>query len=130
MEKRYAALALYFTDLRRSRAHIEPGSRAADTRLSRRRTGHRAPGGADRRFRRGSRATYRRAHRRTAFCHFGNITELIISILAPREGLIDVVKASIIGAILGNALLVLGVAVCVGGFKNGRLKFEARPASQ
>ncbi len=64
------------------------------------------------------------------FATFGNITELIISILALREGLIDVVKASIIGAILGNALLVLGVAVCVGGFKNGRLKFEARPASQ
>jgi Ca2+:H+ antiporter len=64
------------------------------------------------------------------FATFGNITELIISILALREGLIDVVKASIIGAILGNALLVLGVAVCVGGFKHGRLKFEARPASQ
>ena len=64
------------------------------------------------------------------FATFGNVTELIISILALREGLIDVVKASIIGAILGNALLVLGVAVCIGGFKNGRLKFEARPASQ
>ncbi len=64
------------------------------------------------------------------FATFGNVTELIISILALREGLIDVVKAAIIGTILGNALLVLGVSVCVGGFKHGRLKFEARPASQ
>ncbi len=64
------------------------------------------------------------------FATFGNATELIISILALSQGLIDVVKASIIGTILGNALLVLGVSVCVGGFKHGRLKFEARPASQ
>ena len=64
------------------------------------------------------------------FATFGNATELIISILALREGLVDVVRASIIGTILGNALLVLGVAVCVGGFKYGGLKFEARPASQ
>jgi Ca2+:H+ antiporter len=64
------------------------------------------------------------------FATFGNATELIISILALSQGLVDVVRASIIGAILGNTLLVLGVAVCVGGFKHGRLKFEARPASQ
>src|SRR5947208_4981555 len=64
------------------------------------------------------------------FATFGNATELIISILALRDGLVDVVRASIIGTILGNALLVLGVAVCVGGFKHGRLKFEIRPASQ
>lgn len=64
------------------------------------------------------------------FATFGNVTELIISILALREGLVDVVKAAIIGTILGNTLLVLGISVCVGGFKYGRLKFEARPASQ
>lgn len=64
------------------------------------------------------------------FATFGNATELIISILALRDGLVDVVRASIIGTILGNALLVLGVAVCVGGFKHGRLMFETRPASQ
>lgn len=64
------------------------------------------------------------------FATFGNATELIISILALSQGLVDVVRASIIGTILGNTLLVLGVAVCVGGFKHGRLKFEARPASQ
>jgi Ca2+:H+ antiporter len=64
------------------------------------------------------------------FATFGNATELIIGILALSRGLVDVVSASIIGSILGNALLVLGVAVCVGGFKHGRLHFEARPASQ
>jgi Ca2+:H+ antiporter len=64
------------------------------------------------------------------FATFGNATELIISILALTQGLVDVVRAAIIGSILGNALLVLGVAVCVGGFRHGRLRFETRPASQ
>jgi Ca2+:H+ antiporter len=67
------------------------------------------------------------------FATFGNATELIICILALTKGeekLIPVVSASIIGTILGNALLVLGVAVCIGGFKHGRLHFESRPASQ
>src|SRR5579864_8183456 len=44
------------------------------------------------------------------FATFGNATELIIGIFALRDGLVDVVRASIIGSILGNALLVLGVA--------------------
>ncbi|HEY4034962.1 MAG TPA: hypothetical protein VGL94_13465, partial [Ktedonobacteraceae bacterium] len=64
------------------------------------------------------------------FATFGNATELIIGILALSKGLVDVVRASIIGAILGNLLLVLGISVCIGGFKYGRLRFEARPASQ
>lgn len=64
------------------------------------------------------------------FATFGNATELIIGILALSKGLIDVVRASIIGSILGNLLLVLGVSVCIGGFKHGRLRFETRSASQ
>ncbi|HKV59216.1 MAG TPA: hypothetical protein VJO32_13080, partial [Ktedonobacteraceae bacterium] len=64
------------------------------------------------------------------FATFGNATELIIGIFALSEGLVDVVHASIIGSILGNALLVLGVATCVGSVKHGRLHFETRPASQ
>ncbi len=64
------------------------------------------------------------------FATFGNATELIIGIFALSEGLVDVVRASIIGSILANALLVLGIAICVGGFKHGRLHFETRPASQ
>lgn len=64
------------------------------------------------------------------FATFGNITELLIGLFALSEGLVDVVRASIIGSVLGNVLLVLGVAICVGGFKHGRLRFEVRPASQ
>jgi Ca2+:H+ antiporter len=64
------------------------------------------------------------------FATFGNATELIIGVFALSEGLVDVVKASIIGSILGNVLLVLGIATCVGTFKHGRLRFEVRPASQ
>ena len=64
------------------------------------------------------------------FATFGNATELIIGILALSKGLVDVVRASIIGSILGNLLLVLGISVCVGAFKHGRLRFAARPASQ
>ncbi len=63
------------------------------------------------------------------FATFGNATELIIGIFALSQGLVDVVSASIIGSILGNSLLVLGVAVCVGSVKHGRLPFEARSAS-
>jgi Ca2+:H+ antiporter len=64
------------------------------------------------------------------FATFGNATELIIGLFALSEGLVDVVKASIIGSILGNVLLVLGIATCIGGFKHGHLRFEVRPASQ
>src|SRR5579883_3504985 len=64
------------------------------------------------------------------FATFGNATELIIGIFALNQGLVDVVRASIIGTILGNALLVLGVAICVGSLKHGRLQFPTRPASQ
>lgn len=63
------------------------------------------------------------------FATFGNATELIISILALTKGLVDVVTASIIGSILGNAMLVLGIAICVGCFKHGRLHFDVRSAS-
>ncbi len=63
------------------------------------------------------------------FATFGNATELIIGIFALSQGLVDVVSASIIGSILGNALLVLGVAICVGSVKHGRLPFETRSAS-
>jgi Ca2+:H+ antiporter len=63
------------------------------------------------------------------FATFGNATELIIGIFALSQGLVDVVSASIIGSILGNALLVLGVAICVGSIKHGRLHFDVRPAS-
>lgn len=55
---------------------------------------------------------------------FGNATELLITLFALKAGLFDVVKASIAGSILGNILLVLGLAILVGGIKNGEQKFD------
>lgn len=55
---------------------------------------------------------------------FGNATELLITIFALKAGLLEVVKASIAGSILGNILLVLGLSIMVGGFKNGEQKFD------
>jgi Ca2+:H+ antiporter len=49
---------------------------------------------------------------------FGNATELIIAVFAVRAGQTDVVKASLIGSILGNVLLVLGLSVFLGGIKH------------
>lgn len=59
----------------------------------------------------------------------GNAAELIITIFAIREGLLDLVKASIIGSILGNLLLVMGLSILLGGLKNGLQKFDRRNAS-
>src|SRR5258705_1058799 len=59
---------------------------------------------------------------------FGNIAELIIAFFALQEGLIDVVKASLTGSIIGNLLLVLGLSVLFGGLKNGRQTFSREVA--
>lgn len=59
---------------------------------------------------------------------FGNITEFIIGIFALRAGLIEVVKASITGAIVGNLLLVLGAAIFFGGLKFKKQKFNKTAA--
>jgi Ca2+:H+ antiporter len=48
---------------------------------------------------------------------FGNAAELIIAIFLIKEGLFDMVKASITGSIIGNLLLVLGLSVIAGGLK-------------
>ncbi len=58
----------------------------------------------------------------------GNAAELIISIIAIREGLLELVKASITGSILGNLLLVLGLSMLAGGVKHGRQSFDQRKA--
>lgn len=55
---------------------------------------------------------------------FGNAAELIIVILALKEGLFEVVKASITGSILGNAMLVLGAACFAGGLKHRQQTFN------
>src|SRR6476620_9775780 len=58
----------------------------------------------------------------------GNLAELIIATVALRAGLIDLVKASITGSILGNLLLVLGIAHFAGGLKFKVQKFNAHLA--
>ena len=55
----------------------------------------------------------------------GNLPELFIGIFALRAGLTDVVRAAIIGSILGNALLVLGLAFLVGGLRHGTQRFSS-----
>jgi Ca2+:H+ antiporter len=60
----------------------------------------------------------------------GNAAELIITIVAIRAGLLELVKASITGSILGNLLLVMGVSFLLGGLKNGIQKFDSRNASR
>ena len=58
----------------------------------------------------------------------GNAAELIITIFAIREGLLDLVKASITGSIIGNILLVMGASILVGGLKNGTQRFNRTEA--
>lgn len=55
---------------------------------------------------------------------FGNAAELIITFFAIRAGLLDLVKASIIGSIIGNLLLVVGLSLLIGGLKNGQQRFD------
>jgi Ca2+:H+ antiporter len=59
---------------------------------------------------------------------FGNFPELLIAFFALREGLHEVVKASIIGSVLGNVLLVLGGSMLVGGLRRERQTFNRRAA--
>jgi Ca2+:H+ antiporter len=59
----------------------------------------------------------------------GNAAELIITIVALREGLVVLVKASIAGSIIGNLLVVLGASLLLGGLKHGDQRFDARIAS-
>src|SRR3954462_1344724 len=55
---------------------------------------------------------------------FGNAPELIIALLALGKGLQEVVKASIVGSIIGNILLVLGAAMFFGGWKREKQTFN------
>ena len=60
---------------------------------------------------------------------FGNAPELIIAFFALNEGLQEVVKASLIGSILGNILLVMGAAMLIGGRKRERQYFDRTAAN-
>jgi Ca2+:H+ antiporter len=57
----------------------------------------------------------------------GNLPELFVCIFALRAGLDKVVQAALIGSILGNSLLVFGLAILLGGLKNGTQKFLSEP---
>jgi Ca2+:H+ antiporter len=60
---------------------------------------------------------------------FGNAPELIIALIALNEGLQEVVKASIVGSIIGNVLLVLGASMLVGGLRHQRQTFNTTAAN-
>ncbi len=57
----------------------------------------------------------------------GNLPELFVAIFALRAGLDKVVQAALVGSILGNSLLVFGLALFFGGLKNGTQKFNSEP---
>ena len=58
----------------------------------------------------------------------GNLPELFIALFALKAGLVAVVQAALIGSILGNLLLVMGLAFVVGGLKHGRQKLDSARA--
>ena len=55
----------------------------------------------------------------------GNLPELFIALFALHDGLFKVVQAALVGSILANSVLVLGIAFIVGGLKNGLQKFDS-----
>lgn len=57
----------------------------------------------------------------------GNLPELFISIFALRAGLVAVVQAALVGSILANSLLVLGLAFFLGGLRHGTQQFASAP---
>lgn len=60
---------------------------------------------------------------------FGNAPELIIALFALGQGLQEVTKASIVGSVMGNVLLVLGASMFVGGIGRDRQRFNRTAAS-
>jgi Ca2+:H+ antiporter len=54
----------------------------------------------------------------------GNLPELFIALFALQEGLVRVVQAALVGSVLANSLLVLGIAFVVGGLRNGTQHFD------
>jgi Ca2+:H+ antiporter len=60
---------------------------------------------------------------------FGNAAEFIIGLFALRAGLVDLVKASLTGSIIGNLLLVFGAAALVGGLRHPVQRFNRTAAS-
>src|SRR5215510_16369054 len=55
---------------------------------------------------------------------FGNAAQLIIAFMALRAGETEIVKASLTGSIIGNLLMVLGLAMLLGGWRHKELRFS------
>ena len=55
----------------------------------------------------------------------GNLPELFIALFALHKGLIRVVQAALVGSVIANGVLVLGLAFIVGGLRNGRQRFDS-----
>ena len=60
----------------------------------------------------------------------GNLPELFIALFALRAGLVTVVQSALIGSILANLLLVMGMAFVVGGIKHGPQKLDSKRARE
>ena len=60
---------------------------------------------------------------------FGNLPEVVIVVLAIRAGLDDIARASIIGSVIGNIMLVLGLSLVIGGWRNGVQSFTEKVAA-
>jgi len=60
---------------------------------------------------------------------FGNLPELVIVVLAINAGLENVARASIVGSVIGNILLILGLSLVLGGWRNGVQTFNERLAT-
>lgn len=58
----------------------------------------------------------------------GNLPELFVGIFSLRAGLVEVVQATLIGSILANSLLILGLSMLVGGWRHGTQRFDSAPA--
>ena len=85
--------------------------------------------GGDGRGHRGDSGQDGPGHRRLLNVTFGNAPELIIAFFALLEGLQEVVKASIVGSIIGNILLVMGAAMVVGGWTRDKQTFSRTAAN-
>jgi Ca2+:H+ antiporter len=60
---------------------------------------------------------------------FGNLPEVVIVVLAIEAGLGDIARASIVGSVIGNILLILGLSLVIGGLRNGVQRFNERVAA-
>jgi Ca2+:H+ antiporter len=58
----------------------------------------------------------------------GNLPELFIAFFALRRGLVGVVQAALVGSVIANSVLVLGIAFLVGGIRNGTQRFDSSRA--